>query len=200
LQVLKTSPGCQNVEANIKSSFSVHSSDLSTFEHAQFACLLLTFKEVNGHQPFVYISTCCCIFTQAGLKTVSTSSSSSRSSLLASPNLDDPAEAEKTKSDKQIPLCPQCATKYPSHEDVHLLNLISEEEELVCLVMERVWTLEPEKKEGKKRKIKEGEETALDQPPAKQPDTRSTLNPTAAVANMRSKVAWRWRRRSGRRV
>jgi hypothetical protein len=141
---------------------------------------------MNGHQPFVYISTCGCVFTQAGLKTVSTSSSSGSSSSSSSPkpnNETDPAESEKAKKEGRLSLCPQCATKYSSPEDVRLLNPTPEEEEIMYLAMERARALEPEKKKGKKRKNKEGEEASSDQPPAKKPDTRPSMNPTVAATS-----------------
>ncbi|EDR04764.1 uncharacterized protein LACBIDRAFT_161370, partial [Laccaria bicolor S238N-H82] len=48
-----------------------HSSEPSSSdtERPQFVCPL-TLKEMNGVQPFVYLSTCGCVFSQAGLKTL----------------------------------------------------------------------------------------------------------------------------------
>jgi len=143
---------------------------------------------MNGLQPFVYISTCGCVFTQAGLKTVSGSeSSSSSSSSPSSPksNADsDAAEARGEPNENQLSLCPQCAAKFSPAEDVVNLNPSPDEEELIFFALERRRALEPGKKKGKKRKNKEvsaGDETDL--PPAKKPDTRPSLNPSVAAAS-----------------
>jgi len=110
---------------------------------AQFVCPL-TFKEMIGSVPFVYLSTCGCVFSQAGLKTVSRS---------ALPEDKSPKTTEgETEDGKQYHLCPQCNTKYDKEEDVLCLNPSSEEEENMRAKMERRRLAEPVKAKGKKRK------------------------------------------------
>ncbi|KAJ2989273.1 hypothetical protein NUW54_g8839 [Trametes sanguinea] len=59
---------------------SANSSESSP-DRAPFVCPL-NFKEMNGSQPFVYLSTCGCVFSQAGLKALSTSPSKSAKTVL----------------------------------------------------------------------------------------------------------------------
>ncbi|RDB27300.1 Carboxypeptidase Y [Hypsizygus marmoreus] len=95
----------------------------------QFICPL-TLKEMNGVQPFVYLSTCGCTFSQAGLKTVAKAT---------------------VNGHEQLELCPQCGKKYSGANDVVLINPSQDEEDSMRLEMERRRLLEPTKK-GKKRK------------------------------------------------
>ncbi|KAG6837170.1 hypothetical protein H0H93_013760 [Arthromyces matolae] len=128
-------------------------------ERPQFICPL-TLKEMNGLVPFVYILTCGCTFSQAGLKNIS----------------------ETSPSSDELSLCPQCAKKYSSSTDILLLNPSSEEEERMRAVMQHQRTLESSKKSGKKRKaIAEGEE----EPAKKKQETKAkpSLNPTVAASS-----------------
>jgi hypothetical protein len=140
-------------------------------ERAQFVCPL-TFKEINGVQPFVYISTCGCVFSQAGLKTVSSSSS--------------PKEKNDEQDHKPLSLCPQCAKKYSAIDDVIPLNPSQEEEEIMLFALERKRLLEPSKKKSKKRK---NDESSLEEaePPTKKrvspPTAAPSLNPSMAAAS-----------------
>jgi ribosome-binding protein aMBF1 (putative translation factor) len=113
---------------------------------------------MNGVQPFVYITTCGCVFTQAGLKTVSSTHSK---------------EAEK-----ELDVCPQCAKKYSRADDVVTLNPSRDEEDEMWASMERRRLLEPTKK-GKKRKNAFSEDP---EPPAKKQALPST-NPSIAAAS-----------------
>jgi hypothetical protein len=109
-----------------------------------FVCPL-TFKEMNGVQPFVYISSCGCVFSQAGLKTVSGASST--------PPPKDKEEAEPTNAEvvrKQLDICPQCSTKFDYSQDLIVLNPSPDEEERLRAAMEHRRLLEPKK--SKKRK------------------------------------------------
>ena len=154
-------------------------------ERPEFVCPL-TLKEMNGLQPFVYISVCGCTFTQAGLKTVSGSDSSSPSSVSSpKPNADsDVVEVRRGVNEKQLSLCPQCAAKFSPAENVIAINPSPEDEELIFFALERKRALEPEKKKGKKRKNKEVPASDdADLPPAKKPDTRPSLNPSVAAAS-----------------
>ncbi|PPQ68342.1 hypothetical protein CVT25_007591 [Psilocybe cyanescens] len=147
---------------------SVDSSD-----RPQFVCPL-TLKEMNGVQPFVYISTCGCVFSQAGLKTVTASGSPKEKD---SP----PAEGED-KDNLPLSLCPQCAKKY-SDDDIIQLNPSPEEELTLRFALERKRLLEPPKKKSKKRK----NDTSPDEsePPTKKAASLPgpSLNPAIAGAS-----------------
>lgn len=134
-------------------------------DQPQFVCPL-TLKEMNGVQPFVYISTCGCTFTQAGLKTVSGASSSEKS---------DGGDVE----DKESKICPQCAKKYSPATDVIILNPSKDEEDLMRLNMERQRLLEPAKK-SKKRKNASPDDA---EPPNKKQEIRPSTNPSIAAAS-----------------
>jgi len=141
-------------------------------ERPQFVCPL-TFKEINGVQPFVYISTCGCVFSQAGLRTVTSSASPKGKEKL----LDD------EQDEKPLSLCPQCAKKYSAVDDVIPINPSQEEEEIMFFALERKRLLEPTKKKSKKRKLSD-EEGA--EPPTKKQVTSNaapSLNPSMAAAS-----------------
>ncbi|KAG1908816.1 Rtf2 RING-finger-domain-containing protein [Suillus fuscotomentosus] len=106
----------------------------SSADVAKFVCPL-TFKEMNGGQPFVYILTCGCVFSQSGLRTVLGSSPSNGN----------------TTADEQLEVCPQCATKFSRSSDIFMINPPLEEEERMYATMELRRSLEPVKK-SKKRK------------------------------------------------
>ncbi|KAG6854541.1 hypothetical protein C0991_005453 [Blastosporella zonata] len=129
-------------------------------ERPQFICPL-TLKEMNGLVPFVYLSTCGCTFSQAGLKNVAASPSS---------------------SPQELSLCPQCAKKYSPTTDILQLNPNLEDEERMRDIMERQRLLEPPpKKSGKKRKAAAdgGEEPAK----KKREESRPSTNPSIAAAS-----------------
>lgn len=90
---------------------------------------------MNGGQPFVYILTCGCVFSQSGLRTVLGSSPSNGN----------------TAADEQLEVCPQCATKFSRSSDIFTINPPLEEEERMYAAMELRRSLEPVKK-SKKRK------------------------------------------------
>jgi len=126
---------------------------------------------MNGTQPFVYLSTCGCVLSQAGLKTLAAS---------ASPKEKETA-GEEGQANKSLNLCPQCAKKY-STEDVILLNPSPEDEETLRFALERKRLQEPTKKKSKKRK----NDASLDEaePPAKKQATvLPGLNPSIAGAS-----------------
>ncbi|KAG6868193.1 hypothetical protein C0993_006406 [Termitomyces sp. T159_Od127] len=123
-------------------------------ERPQFICPL-TLREMNGLVPFVYLSTCGCVFSQAGLKTV-------------------------TETSDELSLCPQCGKKYNPATDTLQINPSSEEEENMREAMERQRLLEPSKKAGKKRKaVVDGEE----EPSKKKKEAKPSLNPSVAAAS-----------------
>jgi len=150
------------------------SASASDEERPQFVCPL-TLKEMNGAQPFVYISTCGDVFSQAGLKTVSSSSSSSSAS--PPPHDTEPDKEEKTK---QLDICPQCATKYDKTEDVLLLNPSPSEEESMRAKMEQRRLAEPPKTKSKKRKVPTDADAA---PPSKKPTHKPHTNPSILAAS-----------------
>jgi len=163
-------------------------------ERPQFVCPL-TLKEMNGVQPFVYIATCGCVFTQAGLKTVSGASSSS-----PPPSSDTGKDVKEQKDEgrednvsatQQLDVCPQCATKYDRAEDIITLNPSPSEEESMRAAMDRRRLLEPTKK-SKKRKNANGNGNTANtdsEPPAKKNKKAGELaalpstNPSIAAAS-----------------
>ncbi|KAI5118658.1 hypothetical protein M0805_001031 [Coniferiporia weirii] len=101
----------------------------STTERVQFVCPL-TLKEMNGAVPFVYISTCGCVVSHAGLKALAGS---------ATPPKDgekDKDAARKEESQAQLDVCPQCGAKYDRRVDVRTLNPDAEKEAVMREVME----------------------------------------------------------------
>lgn len=122
-----------------------------------------------GSAPFVYISTCGCVFSQAGLRTVSRTDSGSPKS--------EPRDGSPADSEKQYQLCPSCGIKYDKSQDVLTLNPSPEEETVMYTDMLKRRAAEPAKTKGKKRKA------AAD---AEQPSTKkatvNTSNPGISSA------------------
>ncbi|KIK68028.1 hypothetical protein GYMLUDRAFT_36842 [Collybiopsis luxurians FD-317 M1] len=148
------------------------SSSVSTEPASQspFVCPL-NMKEMNGSQPFVYISSCGCVFSQAGLKTVVSASSSSSSS---------PKEKDSPKDEQDLELCPQCATKFSRKNDVLMLNPPAEEEERMRESMGQQRSKEPSKKSKKRKNASAAEDPEA--PPNKKKVVLST-NPSIAAAS-----------------
>ncbi|CAA7266372.1 unnamed protein product [Cyclocybe aegerita] len=153
-------------------------------ERVQFVCPL-NLKEMNGVQPFVYISTCGCVFSQAGLKTVARSASPKEKEEKGKEK-----EKEPTPDQESLDLCPQCGTKYSPKEDVILVNPSREEENNLRIAMERKRLNEPAgKKKLKKRKNEGGVDEG--EPPTKKGSAASTapsINPTV-VGSSRAVVS-----------
>jgi len=118
--------------------------------------------------PFVYLSTCGCVFSQAGLKAVSSSTPPSEKGKEKAANGE---EGALSPSDGQLDVCPQCAAKYNCAENVRILNPGAEEEERMQSAMERrrATAAVSAKGKGKKRKAvgatPDGAE--VEQPPGK---------------------------------
>ncbi|KAH9891193.1 DUF602-domain-containing protein [Cubamyces lactineus] len=171
VKTLKLTPNPAKTPPSATSSESVP-------DRASFVCPL-NFKEMNGSQPFVYISTCGCVFSQAGLKALSTTPSKS-------PGSDIPGETGKEKGpDKgqgqDLDLCPQCGAKYDRSSDILLLNPPPEIEAQMRAAMEARRAAEPVKGKGKKRKA-----AAADaEPPSKKKASSPmpTTNPSMAAAS-----------------
>ncbi|EIM91881.1 DUF602-domain-containing protein [Stereum hirsutum FP-91666 SS1] len=121
---------------------------------ALFVCPL-TLKEMTGAVPFVYISTCGCVFSQAGLKTLTSASASSSSppslSLESEGKEKDVGEKEK---ERQLDVCPQCATKFDKTEDVRTINPSSADEEKMRVAMQARRLVEAATKSAKSKSKK----------------------------------------------
>lgn len=122
-----------------------------------------------GSVPFVYISTCGCVFSQAGLRTVSQAADC----LVEEESKGDYEEGSPADSGKQYHLCPSCGTKYDKSQDVLTLNPSTEEEAIMHAIMLKRRAVEPTKAKGKKRKAA----VDAEQPSAKK---KATVNPTNA--------------------
>lgn len=127
----------------------------ATTNHAQFICPI-TLKEMNGLLPFVYIATCGCVLSQAGLKNVSTT--------------------PKEEDGEQLDVCPQCAKKFSRTSDIIPLNPQPEEEERMREAMERKRLSEPPKKSKKRKNV-----TPTNEAPASK--KAPSMNPGIAAAS-----------------
>jgi hypothetical protein len=149
-----------------------------SMDRAPFVCPL-TLKEMNGVQPFVYISACGCVLSQAGLKTLT-------------------ATKDKDSSD-QLDLCPQCQTKFSGKDGVVVLNPSDDEEERLKDIMRIQRAAEPVKsKKSKKRKAESSEEE--DAKSKKRATAAPSMNPsitTASKAVMSSLAMEEAKRKSG---
>ncbi|KAF9527908.1 Rtf2 RING-finger-domain-containing protein [Crepidotus variabilis] len=148
--------------------------DAST-ERTPFVCSL-TLKEMNGVQPFVYISTCGCVFSQAGLKSVTVPKDKGKAK--------EGRSESPSSADDGIHLCPNCGTKY-SKDDITALNPPPEEELELKFALQRKREKEPAKKKSKKRKHDSGGD---DSEPAKKKQEKSgpVVNASAVTATSRA--------------
>ncbi|KAI0344015.1 DUF602-domain-containing protein [Trametopsis cervina] len=152
-------------------------------DRAQFICPL-NLKEMNGVQPFVYLWTCGCVFSQAGLRAVS-GAPPPREDTRKSENVQEEGAGD-AQSSTQLDICPQCATKYNRSEDIMLLNPPTEQLNDIVIAMYRRRASEPVKVKGKKRK---GADTTSDTPELqakkakKTSPSTPTINPNIATAS-----------------
>jgi hypothetical protein len=130
---------------------------------------------MNGVQPFVYLASCGCVLSLAGLKALSSSSSTPPPGFETGEDKNDVVKGPK----KDLDVCPQCASKYDRVEDVITLNPSLEEEERLFVAMERHRLQEPAKK-SKKRKNANGDSEA--QPPSKKKPLPNT-NPNISASS-----------------
>ncbi|KAG7446536.1 DUF602-domain-containing protein [Guyanagaster necrorhizus] len=130
----------------------------SITNHAQFICPI-TLKEMNGLLPFVYIATCGCVLSQAGLKNVSTT--------------------PKEENGEQLDVCPQCAKKFSRANDIIPLNPQPEEEERMREAMERKRLSEPPKKSKKRKNVSPANEA----PASKKQVVAPSMNSGIAAAS-----------------
>ena len=161
-------------------------------EAAPFVCSL-TLKEMNGVQPFVYISTCGCVFSQAGLRTISQSTTKENGNGKGKAKEGDKESSPEDEAEESLNLCPQCQTKYHPKEDVITINPSEEDEMRMRFAMERRRIQEAaSKKKSKKRKNADATEappsdekakggapqpSADSEPPTKKRHTSSTPAP-----------------------
>lgn len=152
-------------------------------DRASFMCPL-NFKEMNGSQPFVYLSPCGCVFSLSGLKAVIGAASPGN----ADGQLDTDAKGKEKAQDgdaKQLDMCPQCGAKFDRAADIVTLNPAPEEEEKMRAALERRRAAEPKGK-GKKRKAKAEAAGAEEKPAEKRKKQASPMpgtNPNVAAAS-----------------
>lgn len=101
---------------------------------------------MNGVQPFVYLRSCGCVFSQSGLRALLGPNLPSRDISSSEGNDGDSADKE------QLDVCPQCATKFSQTSDVVTINPSKDEEERMRATMELRRSREPAKSKTKKRK------------------------------------------------
>lgn len=141
----------------------MHANDAPASNRAPFVCPL-TIKEMNGSQPFIYLSTCGCVFSLAGFRTITGVSVGKEKEKEKG---DESVEEERgkgeakdestTETEINKDLCPQCATKYTRALDIVPLNPTPEIEEGLRFEMEKRRLLEAQvKANSKKRKTKDG--------------------------------------------
>jgi hypothetical protein len=106
-------------------------------------------KEMNGSQPFVYISICGCVFSQAGLRAMTSSKEKGKEK-------DGSTTPSSETAGDVVELCPNCATKY-TKDDIVSLNPGPEEEETLRFALERYRSQESAKRKSKKRKNESNE-------------------------------------------
>lgn len=137
-------------------------------------------KEMNGSQPFVYLWTCGCVFSQSGLRAVAGTP----------PLREDVGKLEKDtsnaeKSGAELEMCPQCGAKYNKAEDIITLNPPLEEENKMFEALLKRRAAEPKK--GKKRKAAAAETDASAEPAVKKkhvsPSPAPSINPNIATAS-----------------
>jgi len=129
---------------------------------------------MSGHVPFVYLTTCGCVFSQAGLKNVTGSSSS-----LPSKEKPKDDSLDETASSKLLDICPQCAKKFNKVEDIRMLNPPPDEMERMYTLMERRHAEDAQKPKGKKRKAAAAATLDI----AIEPPTKKKLSPPAPSMN-----------------
>lgn len=149
---------------------------------------------MNGSFPFVYIATCGCVVSQAGLKALAATSTTPPASE------DKDKGEEKDNEPRQLDLCPQCGEKYDRLLDVRMINPDTETEALMRSAMEARKRKEKEKgksgkgdKKSSARKRKAGDADAEPEPvleakkakasTANKVQPAPSLNPTIAAAS-----------------
>ncbi|THH10572.1 hypothetical protein EW145_g1227 [Phellinidium pouzarii] len=165
--------------------------DSSSTERPQFVCPL-TLKEMNGGVPFVYIATCGCVVSLAGLKALAGSTTPSEDTGKGKGE----KEGEKEKEvQAQLEVCPQCGAKYERRADVRMINPDAKTEETMREAMEvraRVAKVAKSSKALKKRKapavegaLPAGDEKDVDEKTTKKARSMPapSLNPSIVAAS-----------------
>ena len=112
---------------------------------AAYVCPL-TLKEMTGVLPFVYLSTCGCVFSASGLRA------------LAAPATDATSTSHGGESKHTPVSCPQCSKPYEKKTDVLTINPSDEEEATMRATMEAKRAASKNQSgKGKKRKAAEME-------------------------------------------
>ena len=117
-------------------------------QQAAYICPL-TLKEMTGALPFVYLATCGCVFSAAGLRALSSPAE------MASPSTPPSDSKDAPSSSKQTLLCPQCSKPYDRLADIRTLNPGPEEEAIMREAMEARRAAKKASTKGKKRKAAE---------------------------------------------
>ncbi|EPQ61309.1 DUF602-domain-containing protein [Gloeophyllum trabeum ATCC 11539] len=140
-------------------------------ETPKFVCPL-TFKEMNGAQPFAYLAPCGCVFSLSGLKSLSSAKEK------------EPGKEGSTtpeKDEEQLELCPQCGAKYSKSTDIIPLNPSPDDESLLRARMEAKRAAEPKK--SKKRKAADPESSDPPKKKKSSPTAAPTVNPNIAATS-----------------
>lgn len=159
-------------------------SDVRPGDASRFVCPLNQ-KEMNGAQPFVYIRSCGCVFSQSALREV----------LGPNPPPRDTSSSEESNGDSAdkdvLHVCPQCATKFSPTSDIMTINPSEEEAQRMRAAMELRRSCEPAKSKTKKRKA--CVETVVEEitaskkkkssPPTHSSSSAPSLNPTISTAS-----------------
>ena len=163
----------------------VTSTDVPPSEVPQFVCPL-NLKEMNGVQPFVYVRSCGCVFSQSGLRTLIGPTVPTREISSSDESNGDSADKE------ELDVCPQCATKFSKTSDVMTINPSEDEGQRMRAALELRRSREPVKSKTKKRKA--GAEATIEEattvskkkksPPAGNSSSPvPSLNPTISAAS-----------------
>ena len=153
----------------------VSSTDASPSEVPQFVCPL-NLKEMNGVQPFVYIRSCGCVFSQSALRTLLGPTSPVREKSSGE-------ESNGDSADKEFDVCPQCGSKFSQISDLLTINPSEEEAQRMRAAMELRRSCEPAKSKIKKRKA--GTDATTEEVAAaskkKKPSARRSPSPASSV-------------------
>jgi len=145
-----------------------------TRPHASFICPL-TLKEMSGTHPFVYLASCGCVFSSAGLRALSSPTS-------ATPSSSSPSDKTGQR------LCPNCAKKYDKATgDMRTINPSPEEQERMRAEMDARRAAAPVK--IKKKRKADNANTATEAAESDTKKARSAANagaPSSVVAVARS--------------
>jgi hypothetical protein len=141
---------------------------------------------MNGVQPFVYITTCGCVFSQAGLKAVAGATRTPTPPKEGEKDAQDESKEKEGKEEKeeQLALCPQCSTKYSPKTNVRTLNPSPDEEEVMHAAMLLARASEvPTKKSGKKRKNPPTDPSFTSNPTSDEPPSKKDKKAHSASAS-----------------